>query len=59
MIIVNLYCLAKFKAYENVSSATLIGLVILKFFWTAMIQGLCLSQPSFFEENFLALMDLT
>ena len=59
MIFLNLYCLGKFRAYKNLSSATLIGLVILKFSWTAIIMGLELRQPDFYVQNFLTLMDLT
>ena len=49
----------KYKAYKNLSTLTLIGLVILMWSWTCVIWSFFVWEPPFFYNNLLTMMDLT
>ena len=59
MIVASIVISIKHKAYRNISTLTLIGLVILMWCWTCVIWSFFLFEPNFFYENLLTMMDLT
>jgi len=59
MVVINIFCFFKYRAYNNLSSATLVMLVIMMFTWSSLIWALCFWMPPFFHQNFLTIMDLS
>ena len=48
-----------YRAYQNMSSMTLIGLQVLMWTQTAIMWGLCFFDPPFFNKHLLTMMDLS
>ena len=59
MFIAQIASFFKYRAYNNTSTATLIGITIIMWVSTSIIWGLCVFQPPFFTNYFITVMDLS